>query len=100
MGRNFQRGSQKCGFYDHNQLPHGGPKERKRREVDDDDFRYDTNNPKMGVKQITTGFSKWATRYIGGCSGQRNSKYQVFRMHKWNKQLQAHLAIHSGHGIK
>ena len=33
MERNFNRGNQRCGFYDENQMPHGGP-ERKRREVD------------------------------------------------------------------
>ena len=36
MSRNFERGNQKCGFYDEDQLPHGGP-ERKRRGTDDDD---------------------------------------------------------------
>merc|ERR1712106_285141 len=30
MERNFNRGNQRCGFYDQDQLPHGGP-ERKRR---------------------------------------------------------------------
>merc|ERR1712113_422376 len=34
MERNFNRGNQRCGFYDENQLPHGGP-ERKRRDLDD-----------------------------------------------------------------
>merc|ERR1712050_465932 len=58
-----------CGFYDENQLPHGGPaKARKRRSFlgDEDDVlnRYDKNNPVVGIKQITTGFAKWAKRYI------------------------------------
>ena len=26
MGRNFERGNQRCGYYDEAQLPHGGPK--------------------------------------------------------------------------
>jgi len=94
MSRNFERGNQRCGFYDEDQLPHGGP-ERKRREVEDDDLRYDTNDPKIGAKQITTGFSKWATRYIGACSGQRDNQYQVNRMARWNDKLQAHLASQS-----
>ena len=25
MGRNFERGQQRCGYYDETQLPHGGP---------------------------------------------------------------------------
>merc|ERR1712176_576204 len=56
----FERRWELCGFYDENQLPHGGPKpeERKRREDDDDDIlpRYDKNNPVTGIKQITMGF--------------------------------------------
>merc|ERR1712154_133956 len=67
MERNFNRGNQRCGFYDENQLPHGGP-ERKRRDLDDVD------------------------RYISQCSGQRQYQHQVNRMNKWNSLLQAHLA--------
>ena len=79
-------------FYDENQLPHGGPSDdRKRRDVDDE-VRYDRENPSVGVKQITTGFSKCATRYLSACSGQKNYNYQVNRMEKWNNKLQAHLA--------
>merc|ERR1711890_47791 len=95
MARNFERGNQKCGFYDEEQLPHGGPEERKRRSADDDELRYNTNDPSVGAKQITTGFSKWATRYIGACSGQRDNNYQVNRMQRWNDKLQAHLASQS-----
>ena len=91
MERNFNRGNQKCGFYDETQMPHGGPEERKRRDADED-LRYDTTDPTVGVKQITTGFSKWAVRYIGQCSGQRDNQHQVNRMARWNAKLQAHLA--------
>ena len=79
-------------FYDENQLPHGGPAEdeRKRRDLDIFD-RYDRENPNAGTKQITTGFRKWAERYLSACSGQRNYQYQVQRMNKWNGLLQAHL---------
>merc|ERR1711915_478128 len=40
MERNFLRGNQRCGFYDADLLPHGGPDDgpaddRKRRETDD-----------------------------------------------------------------
>ena len=85
MARNFQRGEQRCGHYDENQLPHGGPARKRRAE--DDVFRYDRTNPCKGIKQITTGYRKWAERYISECSGQRNNKYIVNRMNKWNRVL-------------
>ena len=97
MERNFRRNNQKCGFYDEDQHPHGGPEgaptfgERKRREDEEWD-RYDRVNPVRAVKQITTGFRKWAERYISKCSGQRMYKHQIKRMDKWNNKLQAHLA--------
>ena len=91
MERNFNRGNQRCGFYDENNLPHGGPSDdRKRRDADVD--RYDREDPSKGIKQLTTGFSKWAQRYLSACSGQRNYNYQVNRMAKWNEALQGHLA--------
>merc|ERR1712131_287223 len=90
---NFERGNQRCGFYDENQLPHGGPSERRKREIDADSIweRYDREDPSVGTKQITTGFRKWAERYLSECSGQRNYNYQVNRMNKWNGLLQDHL---------
>ena len=94
MERNFNRGNQRCGYYDEDNLPHGGP-ERKRREADDDVFRYDREDPAKGTKQITTGFRKWAERYISACSGQRQYQHQVNRMNKWNNDLQAHLAANN-----
>merc|ERR1712223_2132631 len=90
MERNLNRGNQRCGFYDENQLPHGGP-ERKRRDLDDVD-RYNREDPVEGSKQITTGFRKWAEQYISQCSGQRQYQHQINRMNKWNSLLQAHLA--------
>ena len=85
MQRNFERGNQRCGFYDENQLPHGGPNERRKREIDADSIwdRYDREDPSVGTKQITTGFRKWADRYIGGCGGQANYKHQVNRANKF-----------------
>ena len=91
MEKNFNRGNQRCGFYDKDQLPHGGPADdRKRRDASDVD-RYDREDPAVGIKQLTTGFSKWAQRYISQCSGQKNYQHQVIRMDKWNGLLQAHL---------
>ena len=89
MERNFNRGNQRCGFYDADLLPHGGP-ERKRRS-DDDEIRYNREDPSDGIKQITTGYRKWAERYLSQCSGQRLYQYQVDRMNKWNAILQAKL---------
>merc|ERR1711920_100437 len=87
MERNFSRGNQRCGFYDEDQLPHGGP-ERKRRDVD----RYNREDPVEGVRQLTTGYRKWAERYLSQCSGQREYQHQINRMNKWNNLLQGHLA--------
>ena len=89
MERNFERGNQRCGFYDEEQLPHGGPRDRR----DVDEIRYNREDPKVGVKQLTTGFRKWAERYISQCSGQKNSQFQVKRMEKWNNALQKHLDV-------
>ena len=94
MERNFNRGNQRCGFYDEDQLPHGGPAERKRRDLLDVD-RYDRERPSEGIKQITTGYRKWAERYISACSGQKNYLHQVNRMNRWNAALQAHLEANS-----
>jgi hypothetical protein len=97
MEKNFLRGESKCGFYDEQNLPHGGP-ERKRREddydydySDDNVDRYNREDPSTGARQITTGFRKWAQRYLSQCSGQKTYNYQVTRMSKWNQKLQAHL---------
>merc|ERR1712131_388242 len=90
MEKNFSRGEQRCGFYDEEQLPHGGPSDaRKRRDAEFD--RYDREDPSVGIQQITTGFRKWAERYLSQCSGQRTYNHQVNRMNKWNAALQAHL---------
>merc|ERR1712088_101523 len=56
MSKNFERGNQRCGFYDDQQRPHGGPRER--RDADDDDLRYNREDPSIGTRQITTGFKK------------------------------------------
>ena len=68
----------------------GGP-ERKRRETDDTE-RYNRDDPTIGIKQLTTGYRKWAERYISECSGQKLYQHQIVRMHKWNNLLQGHLA--------
>ena len=95
MERNFNRGNQRCGFYNAD-LPNGGPAksddDRKRREADDSMDRYNREDPSEGTKQITTGFRKWAERYISQCSGQRQYQHQINRMNRWNTKLQAHLA--------
>ena len=47
MKKAFLRNEQKCGFYDKNQLPHGGPvpgAQRKKRDIDDE-LRVISNNP-------------------------------------------------------
>ena len=99
-----------CGYFDPYNKPHGGPDanpdlrpngkpRRQRRELEDDDeglydedgfLRYDNNDPEVGIKQITTGFRKWADRYINECWGQRKNKYQKDRMNKFYNLLLAH----------
>jgi hypothetical protein len=103
MEKNFERGNQKCGYYDENS-EHGGPEEtgeweegdeawgsRKRRAVEFDVERYDRDDPCKGFKQITTGYRKWAERYLAACSGQKNHMYQANRMTKWNDLIQGFL---------
>ena len=92
MARNFQRGEQRCGHYDEDQLPHGGPA-RKRRNADQTE-RYNRDDPVEGVKQLTTGYRKWAERYLSQCSGQMRYQHQVKRMNRWNQKLQVHLAAY------
>ena len=53
---------------------------------DEDDFdvdRYDRADPCVGMKQIQTGFKKWAHRFIGGCGGQVNKQHQARRAEKF-----------------
>ena len=92
MKKNFQRGEQRCGHYDEDQLPHGGPA-RKRRNADETE-RYNRNDPVEGVKQLTTGYRKWAERYLSQCSGQKKYQHQINRMNSWNRKMQAHLAAY------
>ena len=100
MERNFNRGNQRCGYYNEDQLPHGGP-ERKRRE-DDDDFDWlDSmerggserlaSYPLLAIRQTTTGYKKWAQRYLSQCSGQKKHNFIVNRMKKWNRILTLHI---------
>ena len=93
MQNAFERNDEKCGFYDPTLLPHGGPDpnaDRKRRELDLDFDRYNREDPYEGAKQITTGFRKWAERYIAGCNGQKNHKHHVKRFnHYYNVLIQA-----------
>ena len=80
-----------CGYYDENNLPHGGPeKVRRSAEGDEDGLeRYDQENPIRGIQQITKGFSKWAQRYISTCKVQPDR--QVDRMAKWNAKMNEYL---------
>jgi hypothetical protein len=110
MMRAYER--ENCGYFDPTNLPHGGPDPnphlrpnlkprktlRKRREADSDDYeaddgtllRYDRENPLTGIRQITTGYRKWAQRFINECGGQRKFKYQVNRMRSWFDKLGKH----------
>ena len=56
---------------------------------------YNREDPSEGIEQITTGFSQWAERYLGQCSGQKKNKLQINRMEKWNNRLQNHLSLYN-----
>jgi len=96
----------KCFFYDKDST-HGGPNPngRRRRSLpadeggeDDYDFtddliRYDTKNPLRGLRQITTGFRKWAERYIAECPGQKNKNHSG-RANELYKKIKESLQNH------
>jgi hypothetical protein len=93
---NQDKDIQPCFFYDPEQ-PHGGrPKNRRKRDdgddydenLDDDyDFgkasddliRYDRKNPLRGLRQIMTGYRKWAERYVDLCPAEKQDK----KLSKW-----------------
>ena len=59
-------------------------------------IRYDKQNPVRGLKQITTGFRKWAQRYINECAGEdgKNGKGKnnhSKRANELNKKIRARL---------
>jgi hypothetical protein len=59
-------------------------------------IRYDKNNPVRGLKQITTGFRKWAQRYINECSGEdgkngNGKKNHSKRANDLNKKIKVRL---------
>ena len=45
--------------------------------------RYNREDPSVGAKQLTTGYRKWAERYISQCSGQRLYSHQVNFRTSW-----------------
>ena len=62
MKRNFERGNQKCGIYEGGDDNERAGRGRRGTEIVLGPLRYDRNDPAVGTKQITTGFSKWAQR--------------------------------------
>ena len=124
MAATFNRtgpdGQPRCSFYDSDLLPHGGPSpDRKRRDVSKSDGfdeimamllgdstgfergrngsdRYDRENPLKGAKQITTGFRKWAERYISDCYGQKTFQHHVKRFPKIFGRLKGALKEEAG----
>ena len=53
---------------------------------------YSLEDPVEGVKQLTTRYREFTEEYLSHCRGQKKSKHQINRMHKWNDRLQNHLA--------
>jgi len=100
----FEARFERCGHYDESQ-EHGGPAgaDRKRRDaedacldIDSELCRYDKSNPIRGIKQITSGFRKWAERYLAndkdGASCKLQPEKQVARAQAWHDKLLAKLA--------
>jgi hypothetical protein len=60
-----------------------------RRDADEDDdeafARYDKDDVIRGLKQITTGFRKYAERYVSGCKLQPDRTQA--RLAKWHAKL-------------
>lgn len=96
-----------CFFFDP-QAPHGGKQKREAGdepsenaensennsdiEYDysdeaDDLLRYDKNNPQRGLRQITTGFRKWAQRYFSDCKNEQESQRHSKRANKWYTKI-------------
>ena len=65
MERNFTRGNQRCGFVDPS-VPNGGPALERKRRFAEDELERLSNDPSRAIRQITTGYRKWAERYIAG----------------------------------
>lgn len=98
----FEARFERCGYYDENH-EHGGPADRKRRsgaedgclDIDSELCRYDKSNPVRGIKQITSGFRKWAERYLAnnknGAFCKLQPEKQVARANKWHDKLVAKL---------
>ncbi|CBY16470.1 unnamed protein product [Oikopleura dioica] len=91
----------KCGFYN-SDLTNGGPDpnpelrpngkprkvfSRKRRQVEDEELRFDETNPLKGLTQITKQFRIWSERHINECGGQRRFNHIARRMNKWTSKL-------------
>lgn len=65
--------------------------DRKRRSFDEN-MRIDFSNPIKSLKQITTGYRKWAERYLDDCKNQ--PKTQSERARKWNVILKQRFEDH------
>merc|ERR1712241_682997 len=90
--RKFEARYKLCGYYEDTNLPHGGPPPeptstptpnptegdwlRRRRALSADHERINYEDPVTGIRQITTGYRKWAERYITGCGKQPNRQVE------------------------
>lgn len=89
-------------FYYNSTTTHGGRSKRKRRDdtdyeyldgdydfgkSSDDLVRYDKSNALRGLKQIMTGFKKWALRYIDQCPAEKTKQTHS----KWSNVMKGKL---------
>jgi len=84
----YNRNNRPCSFFDPS-LEHGGPQERKRRAVEDDDLRYSSTDATGSINGITGGIRKWSLRYLAACGGQKNNAHIVNKAMKWRAKLQS-----------
>ena len=86
--RNFQRIGAKmeaafdrCGSYEE-----GDNEAEEDENVNDQrsapDSRYNKVDPCVATKQITTGFRKWAERYLDSCASQNKNQHVIKKMNK------------------
>merc|ERR1711972_4770 len=96
IARNTQRYKwrfERCGFFDASKI-HGGPKRRSADDSDDilDDLRL-SNEPNLALRQIFTGYRKWAERYIANDKDGKKCKFQPekqqIRSQDWHDKISA-----------
>ena len=79
IGNNIEQAFYRCGSYEV-----GDDEAEEDENVDDQrstpESRYNKLDPCVAAKQITTGFRKWAERYLDSCAGHKKNQHVVKKM--------------------